>query len=195
MIKLIYYIFIIAALMGCQNSPPVEDNISKERYSLINQDSTDVNYPQIYKGKILVVSYIFTNCPDICPITTNNMRLVQQRIKQENIKNVQFAAISFDPDNDTPFRLRSYIKLRNFDTSNWTFYTGTKEVIKNLIKRVGVVAIPNDSTVTKDGKKMYFYVHTDRISLYDEDLNLRKKYIGSGVDIEEIVKDIKTLIK
>ena len=194
MAKFLLYILVIVGLISCQNSPPVEDNIANESYSLINQDSTAVNYPQIYKGKILVVAYIFTNCPDICPLTTNNMRLVQERIKQEKIKNVQFAAISFDPDNDTPHRLSSYIKLRNFDTSNWTFYTGPKEVIKSLIKRVGVVAIPNDSTVTKDGKKMYFYVHTDRISLYDEDLNLRKKYLGSRVDIEEVVKDIKTLI-
>ena len=152
-----------------------------------------VNFLQDFKGKIIVAGYIFTNCPDICPLTTNNMRLVQESLSEDEMKNVQFISISFDPDVDTPETLTKFAAIRNLDLTNWTFLTGSKATIDSLMKDVGVIAFVGDSTVTPNGETINYFVHTDRISLIDEDLKLRKNYVGSKADIEEIVNDINAL--
>jgi len=183
----------LVLIIGCKNNLPELDTIKGEDYILLDQDSTVVHYPENFRGEILVVGYIFTNCPDICPLTTNNMVLTQQKLTEEGITGVRFAAISFDPDFDTPFVLKNYMKVRNIDYKNWTFLTGEKSEINRLMKRMEIFSAVSDSTTLKSGKKMYFYVHTDRISLYDRNLNLRKNYPGSTLNIEEIINDIKNI--
>lgn len=180
-------------IISCGDSLPIEEDLSNKNYELLNQDSVEVNYPEVVKEKIAVVGYVFTNCPDICPLTTNNMRLVQERVKKEGIKDVEFVTISFDPEFDTPSVLKEYAGVRGLDTSNWIFLTGEKDVTDQVIKDVGVVAIPSDSTKMESGKMMYFYVHTDRINIMDEQGRVRGSYPGSQANIDKIVSDIKTL--
>lgn len=184
---------LLALLISCgENFPAIED-LSTSRYSLVNQDEKRIYFPEFVKGKIVVAGYIFTNCPDICPLTTNNMRLIQERLKKEEIRNVQFVSVSFDPMYDTPEVLKKFAEIRNLDLSNWTFLTGEKQTIDKLMKHVGVVAVPGDSTVFPSGKVTYYYIHTDRIQLIDPEGKIRKNYPGSTINIEEIVEDIKSL--
>ncbi len=191
--KHIILIILLVIAIGCKNSLPEIDSIKGEDYKLLDQDSSTVHYPEIFKGEITVVGYIFTNCPDICPLTTNNMVLVDQRLKKEGINGIRFVAISFDPDYDTPSVLKEYMKVRNITERNWTFLTGEKSTIEKLMKRAEIFSIVSDSTTLKSGKNMYFYVHTDRISLFDRNLSLRKNYPGSTLIIEEIINDIKNI--
>ncbi len=184
-------VFVIAIVSSCRNNLPLSEKVSS--YRLIDQDSTQVTFPDFAKGKILVVGYIFTNCPDVCPLTTNNMSIIQEKLKNGNISGVQFVSISFDPATDKPSVLKKFAEVRNLDLSNWKFLTGDKPTIKKLIKEVGVVAIPSDSTVLPGGSKQYYYVHTDRISLMDQSGTIRKNYPGSKIKINEILQDIKSL--
>lgn len=192
-VNIFMIILLTVIIIGCGDSLPIEEDLSDKKYELLNQDSVDVIYPELVKGKIAVVGYVFTNCPNICPLTTNNMRLVQERLKEEGIDNVEFVTISFDPEYDKPSVLKEYAEVRRLDTSNWLFLTGDKEVTDQVIKDVGVVAVPSDSTQMESGEMMYFYVHTDRINLMDEQGRIRANYLGSQADIEQIVNDIKLL--
>ena len=63
-----------------------------------------------------------------------------------------------------------------------------------LLKKVGVVAFVGDSTVFEDGSKSYYYTHTDRIQLIDQDGRIRKNYLGSAANIDEIVNDVMRLL-
>ena len=192
--RVIITVFIILSfvLISC-DSLPIEEDLSGKSYALLNQDSVDVTYPENVKGSLAVVGYIFTNCPDICPLTTNNMRLIQDRVKEEGIENVKFVTITFDPKYDTPSVLKKYAEIRKLDTTDWMFLTGDKSVTDRVVRDVGVVAAPSDSTEMESGDMMYFFVHTDRISLMDEENRIRKSYLGSRINIDEIVEDIKTL--
>ena len=87
-----------------------------------------------------------------------------------------------------------FAEIRSLDLSNWEFLTGPNNTIKQLLKKVGVVAFIGDSTIFDDGKKTYYYTHTDRIQLIDEDGRIRKNYLGSQVSIDEVVADIKKLL-
>ncbi len=189
---LLLLLLILISINSCKPTLPVEKRIFTS-FQLINQDSAKVNFPDDFKGKILVIGFIFTNCPDICPLTTNNLHLVQEKLKKENIGNVQIAALSFDPDRDTPSVLKQYAEIRDIDLSNFEFLTGKKNVVDSLISLMGVKAFSGDTTYTKDGKPVYFYIHTDRISLIDQKGNVRKDYRGSRANIDEIVEDIKSI--
>lgn len=193
----ISFVIIISGIIiftRCHSEPEALDNLSKEKYELINQSGESVIFPKMINGKIALVNYIFTNCPDICPLSTNNMRLIQERLEKEKISNVEFVSISFDPIQDSPFTLRKFADIRNLDLTNWSFLTGNKVTIDSLMRRIGIMAVVGDSTVFKDGRKIYYYIHTDRISLFDTEGKIRKHYLGSKAPIEEIVSDIKNLV-
>jgi protein SCO1/2 len=160
---------------------------------LLNQDSSKVNFPDRFKGKILVTGFIFTNCPDICPMTIHNMQLIQKELAKEKIKNVEFAAVSFDPLRDTPEVLSKQAELREVDLSNFNFLTGNKNRIDSLLDAMNIFAFTDDTTYTESGEPVYFFVHTDRITLVDQQGSIRKEYSGSKINIDEIISDIKYL--
>jgi protein SCO1/2 len=186
-------LLLIILFWSCKEKFPVIEELGSIQYNLVNQNNQNVVFPDFVKNKIVVMNYIFTNCPDICPLSTNNTRLIQEQIKKENIKNVQFVSLSFDPEFDTPDVLKKFAGIRNLDLSNWVFLTGEKSVTDSIIKKVGVWAVPNDSSIFRNGKKIYYYVHTDRIQLIDADGKIRKNYKGSTINVNEIVADIKKL--
>ena len=190
-----YFLFILISLVfvSCQSKFPEKEFVGDESKTLIDQDSIAVDFPNHYKGKILLVSFIFTNCPDICPLTTHNLQRIQQKAKEEKIDNVSFAAISFDPERDTPSVLKSFAEVRDIDLSNYNLFTGKKENIKSLMDSFHIVAISGDTTYTEDNILVYFYMHTDRITLVDQDQNIRKSYRGSEINLDEIITDIKNL--
>lgn len=192
--KLFILIIFQVLFLFCTNELEVIEDLSQKNFALLNQDSVHTNFPSLIEGKIGIVGYIFTNCPDICPLTTNNMRLIREKTEKENIKDVEFISISFDPEVDKPSVLKKFSQLHNVNFDNWEFLTGDKKVIDNLIKKVGVVAFVGDSTVFSDGNKTYYYVHTDRIQLVDKKGRIRKNYLGSKINIDEIISDVRKIL-
>lgn len=186
-------ILILFTITGCGEKLPVEKDLSKENFELLNEDSTKVIFPDLVKGKTVVMGYVYTNCPDICPMTTNNMQKVEKILKEENINNVTFLTLSFDPLRDTPSILKQYADIREINLSNWHFLTGTQGVIDSLKKEMHFVAVADDTSYAEDNTPYYFITHTDRISLIDKSGRLRKNYPGSKLNIDEIINDIKTL--
>ena len=177
---------------SCSNNLPVKKNL-RSTFTLINQDSNKVVFPNDFKGKITVMSFMYTNCPDVCPLTTNNLRMLQEQIKKENVKGVQFVELSFDPDRDTPSILKKYADVRSINEKNFQLLTGDKEVIDSLLKVMNIYAIPTDTIKYDSGGFTYSFIHTDRITLIDQESRIRKEYKGSIVDQKEIEDDIKSL--
>jgi protein SCO1/2 len=187
-------LFALIFIGACRQEFEIIKDLQKSEYQLLDIDSNKVFFPEIINDKVSVAGYIFTNCPDICPLTTNNMRLIQEKLNPQYKDQIEFVSISFDPEVDRPEVLRKFAEIRDLDLSNWNFLTGDKAVIDELMKEVGVLAFVGDSTTFSDGSKTYYYTHTDRIQLIDEDGRIRKNYKGSEINIDEIVNDVKYLI-
>jgi len=191
------YSLIFALLLfipvSCTEKLPMNKDLTKKSYKLINQDSVQVEFPEIIKGNITVIGFIYTHCPDICPMTTHNMILTEARLKKEGIEDIKFAAISFDPDRDNPSVLKKFAEIRDIDFKNWLLFTGGKNLITDLLRRFDVKAVATDSVIYDDGEVSYSMMHTDRISLIDKEGKLRKNYVGSRINIEELIADIKYL--
>ncbi|HEY6437740.1 MAG TPA: SCO family protein [Ignavibacteriaceae bacterium] len=192
LILIILSVFLLFSV-SCKENLPLDKDLTKKSYVLINQDSVEVIFPKNIIGQITVMGFIYTHCPDICPMTTHNMYLTEKVLKDEGIDDVKFVALSFDPERDTPETLKNFAKIRNLDFNSWTLLTGEKNTIAELTKRFDVKAIKTDEIIDEDGQPEYSMMHTDRISLIDTNGRLRKNYKGSTLNIEEIVNDIKTL--
>lgn len=180
-------------LLSCKAELPLDKDLTKKTYKLINQDSLSVNFPDVIKEHITVMGFIYTHCPDICPMTTHNMYLTEKQLNEEGINNVKFVALSFDPGRDSPEVLKKFAEVRELDFKSWTLLTGEKPTINELMKRFDVKAIKTDETTDVEGNYEYSMMHTDRISLIDQEGKLRKNYKGSSINIEELVNDIKSL--
>jgi len=190
---LITIIFILVSFISCKENLPLDKDLTKKSYQLINQDSLNITFPDVIKGHITVLGFIYTHCPDICPMTTHNMYLTGKRLKEQGIDDVKFVGISFDPDRDSPEVLTKFAEVREISFRNWMLLTGKKEIIEDLLRRFDVKAIKTDLTVDEEGNPEYSMMHTDRISLVDENGILRKNYKGSTLNLDEIIEDIKTL--
>lgn len=187
------FIFIILVLVSCQSKFPLDKDLTRRSYAFYNQDSVEVIFPEMVKGKVTVIGFIYTNCPDICPMTTHNMYLTDQKLTKEGIEDVNFVLLTFDPERDYPYVLKKFAKIRDIKFDNWSLLWNTKQKTDPLLRRLDILAIPTDSTYTDDGELIYYVMHTDRLSLVDKNGNLRKNYKGSTVNLDELYNDIKTL--
>lgn len=192
-IKILLSAGIFLFTLSCTQDLPLNKDLTKKSYNLINQDSMLVKFPEIILDNITVMGFIYTHCPDICPMTTHNMFLTEMKLKKDGIQDVKFVALSFDPERDTPPILKKFAEIRGIEFKNWMFITGEQSVIYDLLRRFDVRAVATDSVFYDDGEISYSMMHTDRISLIDKEGRLRKNYAGSRVNIEELIKDIKYL--
>ena len=186
-------IFAILILPGCQSKFPLDKDLTKKNYTFFNQDSVEVIFPGIIKDKVTVIGFIYANCPDICPMTTHNMYLTQQKLKENAIDNVLFVSVTFDPDRDFPSVLKKFGEIRDIDFNNWVFLWGNKKNTRSILKRFDITALKTDTTYFDDGELTYSVMHTDRISLIDNESRLKKNYRGSKVNLEELYNDIINL--
>ncbi len=191
--KFLLIFILIIFFYSCYDQLPLNKDLTKRNYTFLNQDSVEVSFPEIIKNKITVIGFIYTHCPDICPMTTHNMALTEEKLNEEGIKDVLFVSVSFDPDRDSPDVLKKFAELREIYFDNWYFLTGEKSTTFDLLKRFDVKAIPIDSIFYDDGTFSYSVLHTDRIALINRNGILRQFYTGSTVNIEKLISDIKYL--
>lgn len=104
---------------------------------LLDQDGREVRfYTDALRGKIVLISFIYTSCTDICPILMHNLTDVQASLGDRFGKDVFFVSISVDPEDDTPEELRKYAE-RYGAKPGWTFLTGPKKDVDAVIRRFG----------------------------------------------------------
>jgi protein SCO1/2 len=91
---------------------------------VVTQDGTTVRFfDDVMKGKITVISFIYTSCRDICPVVTARLAQVQDKLGSIVGRDVFFVSISIDPENDTPQKLKEYAEAFGAGPG-WTFLTG-----------------------------------------------------------------------
>jgi len=190
----LFALLLLAGLWtGCSQKldPPVQDDLSSAAYSLTTHDSTAVEFPETYQGDVLVVSYIYTQCPDVCPMITANMKKVRSRLNSTD--GVRFLTVTFDPERDTPSRLAGYRSAYGIDAPTWDFLTGSPETVDALMKRMNIRTSRTSTNpeAPADTTDSYFINHTDQITLIDAEGRVRGEYMGSRTPPKYIVEDIQ----
>lgn len=105
--------------------------------TVYNQDGKKLNfYDDLIKGKTVAINFIFTTCTTICPPITANFRKVQQELGERVGRGIEMISISVDPVTDVPARMKDYSSKFNAGPG-WTFVTGNKLEINDLLKALG----------------------------------------------------------
>lgn len=80
--------------------------------------------PKDFLGKVVVLHFIYTNCPDLCPLQTEKLAGVQAMVNQTPMKDmVRFVTITTDPGRDTPAVMADFGPLHGMDPVTWQFLT------------------------------------------------------------------------
>jgi len=138
------------------------------------------------KGKIVLLFFGYTSCPDVCPTTLAELKLVMDGLG-DKAKLIQVVFVSVDPQRDTPEKTQTYVDHFN---KQFIGLSGTVEKLSLVWDTYGVFR----ETVESDSALGYIVNHTARVYLIDADGNLRLSY-GFQTPVEDIVSDLEILMK
>lgn len=155
-------------------------------FTFTNQLGKTVSVDSL-KGKILVVDYFFTRCPNPCPALTRNMKKMQDAfLKTDSL--VHFISLTVDPGRDSVEALKRYADKYKVRHNNWWFLTGDKKAIYDL-------AYNEFKAATIDGGEIdTAFLHTNKFYLLDKDRVIRGWYDGTDtVAMAKLARDIGLL--
>lgn len=139
------------------------------------------------RGKIVLLFFGYTSCPDVCPTTMAELKTAIDKIGPEDAQKVKVVFVTVDPQRDTPRRVQEYAD--HFD-EEFTGLSGAESSLAKIWSDYGVYrAIPEGSSPTS-----YTVDHTARITLIDQEGNLRVSY-SYDTPVENIVHDLKLLLQ
>jgi protein SCO1 len=153
-------------------------------FALISQDGAEVTLESL-RGKVVAVAFIYTFCPDICPMLTDKMARVQDELGADFGTDVAFVSITVDPERDTPEVLREYAAAFDANLAGWSFLTGEPAAIRDVAHRYGVAV-----RAAPDGQ----VDHTLLTTLIDRRGIMRVQYLGYRFDEEEFRHDLQSLV-
>ena len=92
-------------------------------FELSDPDGHPVEFVRL-RGKTVVLNFIYTSCPDICPLQSERLAEIQRMVNPTKLRDqVRFLSITADPARDTPDVMRAYAAQHGLDPANWTFLT------------------------------------------------------------------------
>jgi protein SCO1/2 len=90
-----------------------------------------------YRGKAVLVTFLYTNCPDICPLITSNLRVALNLMGPKTASKVQVIAVSVDPRGDTPKAVATFL-ARHEMTGRMQYLIGSAKELAAVWKAWGV---------------------------------------------------------
>ena len=181
---------------GQQDSSPVLDKnkslsfsqsvIGKTpgNYQLITQDRKTVSLYD-YRGKPLVVNFIYSSCYNTCPVMTTNLNGIL-KIAREAVGKDSFNVISvgFDAKVDTPERLRLFATQRSIDFRGWDFISADAATIDNITRDMGFVFAPSPNG----------FDHLAQTTILDANGTIYRQIYGESFATTALVEPLKELV-
>lgn len=129
---------------------------------------------QSERGHWFVVAFLYTRCPDVCPLIANNLGTAMRKLPD-----LRVLAVSVDPKRDTPAAVRGFLRVHRLPP-RFRYLTGTRAELAPVWKKFHVAALPGPSgTITHNtfellvdpsGRERLFYDSTLRAADIEHDL-------------------------
>ncbi|MRT15535.1 SCO family protein [Vitellibacter sp. q18] len=153
-------------------------------FSLTNQNGQTITQKN-YKDKIYVADFFFTTCQTICPIMTDHMVQIQQKLKNDD--EVLLLSHTVTPEIDSVPQLKKYAMEKGVIDAKWNLVTGNKKEIYDLARKSYLAAkdVPFEE---------YDLIHTENFVLVDKKRRIRGFYDGTDPEaIQKLLEDIQIL--
>ncbi|MDR5591467.1 SCO family protein [Christiangramia sp. SM2212] len=154
-------------------------------FKLVNQNGDTIT-EDFYKDKIYIADFFFTTCLTICPIMTDHMVKIQEKIKDD--EEVLLLSHTVFPVADSVPVLKKYAIEKGVIDEKWNLVTGNKKEIYDLARKSYLA-----TKSTGDGGP-YDMIHTENFILVDKNRQIRGFYDGTDPEaIESLMHDLKVL--
>src|SRR5262245_9251523 len=167
-----------AALPVIRTAPP---------FALTTQDDKPLKLADL-RGKVVLVSFIFTTCNGSCPATTARLSGVATELKRQGLlekDQVRLVSITLDPKRDTPKALRRYRELYDIQGDHWSFLTGTEADVGQVMAAWNMWAKP-----AKNGQ----LDHPSGVFLLDARGRVREIYSLEFLKTAWVLEDVRELL-
>ena len=151
----------------------------------LNDVNNDTITESSFEGPLTAIFFGFTNCPDVCPMTLNNLDLAIKNLDQEKKSKFKVFFVSIDPERDSPEVIKDY--LNSFENKIYGI-TGDPKKIFLMSKSWGVLS---EKIFTEDGN--YLINHSSSIILLKDGKYLSR--ISHHAKYEDIFKNINKYLR
>ena len=150
-------------------------------FTLTDQSGQKVSMAD-QRGKLVLVTFLYTNCPDVCPLIAQNLNQALQMLGAKR-DDVRVLAVSVDPKGDTPHAVSKYAKAHHL-LPEFHYLIGTRDELTQVWKDYGVAAVASDPELVD---------HTAYTMLVDQSGEGRVIY-DAGVKAKDVVHDVDELL-
>ena len=140
-----------------EKAEPIGPSIFQIDSTWVSQDERKMKLED-FRGRPMLFSMLYTNCKMICPRMASDMQKVYNSLNEEQKANLQLVAVSFDPLNDTPERLKQFQAKMGLQ-GNWTLLNGSESDVRTLAAALGI-----QYRQTSDGH----FTHSTVLLLFNE---------------------------
>ncbi|MEY3616824.1 MAG: hypothetical protein RLZZ10_323 [Pseudomonadota bacterium] len=189
--KIVLLFLILICLVSCQNSNQqtfVGTDISSVRMDTafsLKDFNGRIRTLEDFKGKVVVLFFGFTHCPDICPTTLIDLKKTMVLLK-DKASAVQVIFITLDPARDTEDVLKKFIPTFN---SSFLGLTGTESDIDKVANQLKIF----NKKVNDGSKAGYTIDHSAGLYVIDKKGSI-KLHISNGQKPEDLASDLAKLI-
>lgn len=181
-----YVILVFGSLALRGNPLPLADIGPAPRTVLADSTGKPFDLASL-RGKVVLVSFVYTTCNGVCPATTTSLVRIQKLLADAKLwgNSVEFVAITLDPKRDTPEVLTRYARLFGAESPSWHFLTGSVPDVEAVIAAWGMWA-KIGPTGTLD--------HPSRIFLLDRGGRQREIYNLEFLKADAVLQDVRGLL-
>lgn len=135
-----------------------------------------------FRGEPVVLTFLYTHCPDVCPLVANKLHATQVQLGAA-ASHVVMLAVSMDPIGDTPASAQAFSQTHKL-TNNWHYLLGTQAQLSPVWNAYSIYDQPSTTTVT----------HTSAIYLIDS-TGHERVFFSDDVTPTQLTNDLKDLLK
>jgi len=140
------------------------------------------------KGDPTLIYFGYTHCPDVCPLTMNNLAVAKKALPKAEQDKLRIVFVTTDPDRDTPTALREWLK--GID-SDFIGLTGDFATIQAGARTLGISIEPT----TKDKNGKLVSVHGTQVIAFSPKTDGGYVLYGEDATVDDYIKDLPKLIK
>ena len=161
------------------------------QFTLTNQDGHRIGLTEL-RGKVILMTFIYTNCPEACPLITGKVAEIHESFK----KDVVLLSVSIDPDHDTPETLKEYGRRFHADFSRWHFLVGTPDE-SDRVQAAYQVPLRRKKERDANGRVIGATIvdHGAKVFLVDRQGRVRFEYWGHEFDTKAVKRDLAALLR
>jgi protein SCO1/2 len=183
----------LVLLLGCTQQSfkgvPLSPAKPAPDFTLTNQFGEEASLRD-FRGKVVVMSFLYTNCPTVCPVITQKFISTAKELGDDAGADVVFLAVTVDPERDTPEKIRRYSEEKGM-LDKWQYFTGERRAVEQVWGDYHIYV--NKSSVDASGN--YLVDHTATAIIIDKKGNLRVVFPGITWDPKDLANDVRLLMK